>query len=122
MIETASRSKPLLSGFGPASGQGDLKGSLQNLVADMKRELLDALIIAHYRAAETPFAAQYVVQQPVICVGRNAVDLVIGRHHRLHFGALYRFFEGREEIFPKRAFRDFRRPYIGAAFRLAMAG
>ena len=85
-------------------------------------QLVDTRIIGHHRAAEAPFPAQHIAQQPAVHMARHAVNLVIARHHRIDAGALHHLREGRKEILAQLALRHRGRPHIGAAFGLAMAG
>ena len=77
-------------------------------------------IVAHNRAVEMPFAAQYVAQQPPVLVRGHTVYLVITGHHGGDTGALHDRAERREEIFAQFALADRCRRDILAALRLAM--
>ena len=85
-------------------------------------QLADREIIADHRALESPFAAKHVVQHPAICVARHAVHLVVGRHHRADRQRMHGPFERREEDLTQGALAERRRPGIGAALGLAVAG
>ena len=82
---------------------------------------LDREVIGHDGALVVPFAAQDIVEQPLVRMAGDAVDLVIARHDGVDGGAIDHFLEWGEEHLAQGPLRDLRRAGIGAAFRLSMA-
>jgi hypothetical protein len=83
-------------------------------------QILDAVVVADHGTLEPPFAAQHIVQQPIVGMRGYAVYFVVGRHHRTDVGAANDFLEGREEILAQRALGNAGGSHIGAAFGLTM--
>ena len=82
-----------------------------------------AVIVADDGALITPFAAQHVVQQPGVGVRRDAVDLVVRGHDRLHRESvrMARSNGGKKSV-AQLTLAEMRRADVGAAFGLAVAG
>ena len=67
-------------------------------------QALDVHPVAHYKALKPHFLAQDILYQPLVGVAGNAVELVVGGHHRGHSGFFYGCFERRKVEFPHLAF------------------
>src|SRR5579863_3766082 len=83
-------------------------------------QLHDAEVVGHYDAIETPFMAENIGQEMAVAVVRNAVQFVVGGHHRLHVGLCDRVIERPQEIFLNDAFGIIARSDVGAALRLSV--
>ena len=82
-------------------------------------ELVHAPAVGDHKAVEAPFVAQHLFEQPRVDVVGDAVDLVVGGHHRADAG-LDRRLEGDEELLADDALGVVGRRGVGAAFRLAV--
>ncbi len=85
-------------------------------------ELRDGEPVGDDHSVEPPFPAQHIVQQPVIGVGRNAVHLVVRRHHAARACLLDDDFKGVEKHVPQRAFSVGRGADVRPRLGLAMPG
>ena len=85
-------------------------------------QLADAIAIRDDEAPKAPLAAQHFLQQPGVDMHRDAIDLVIGGHHRPDSGFHHRRLEGLQVILAQFAFGEIGRGAVPPAFRLAMGG
>src|SRR6185503_21370077 len=84
--------------------------------------LRNRVIVRDNVALESPLVTKELLQQPLICVRRNAIDLVVRRHHAHDARLYHRRLEARQKVFPQCSFREVYWSNVGATFRLAMRG
>ena len=80
--------------------------------------MFDVHPVADDETFESPLSAHHVLHQPAVRVARNAVQLIVCRHHRVGSGVDARFERG-EEYFPYRALREVRGRTVGSVDGLA---
>ena len=84
-------------------------------------QALDVHPVAHYKAVETQFVAQDVLNQPRIGVAGNTVELIVGGHHRGHARFFHGHLERREVQLPHLAFAHVHGCGVEAAGRFTAA-
>src|SRR6185369_4798783 len=57
----------------------------------------DGVVIGDGKSLEAPFFSKYIAHEPDVCVGRNAVNLVVRRHDADGAASLDRFLKGKQE-------------------------
>ena len=110
-IEVYARGQRLARGVGLIGG-------------DMMRfhQHLQTSAIRGHVAAEAPFLAQDPIQQPVVDMGWDAVNLVVGSHHTAHVSFFDGCAERHQESLAYFSLGIVRRSGIGSTLRLAVRG
>src|SRR5215472_18373862 len=85
-------------------------------------QLGDGEVVGDQNAVKTPFVTQDIVEKVLITVRRNAVHLVVRRHHTLHVAFFHSGFKRLEEIFAYHTFGIVAGRSVGPSFRLAVNG
>ena len=85
-------------------------------------EHLDAVAVGGDESLETPLLAEHAIEEPMVDVGGNAVNFVVGGHDAADVGFLDHGFEGDEEVFANDAFGVVAGGGVRAAFGLAVNG
>src|SRR5262249_28640401 len=98
-------------------GCGFVRGDLM-----ARGEFGDPEIIGSDHAFETPFLTQYLFEQEVAAVRRDAVNFIVRGHDAHHVGLFHRGLEGLQEDLAQDTLRNIYRSDVRAAFGLAVRG
>ena len=102
-----------------------LAAVLGQAVAEQFRPLMQLAnreIVRHDVSFESPLLAQDVAQQPLVGVGGDAVDLIVGGHHADGAALVQGLLERVEEDLAQNALRHVHRGTVRPGLRLAVGG
>src|SRR5207248_7192129 len=75
---------------------------------------LQTVAVGGDKSAKAPLLPEYFGEQPIIDMGWNAINLVVGRHHAAHMTFLHRSLKRQEKVFTDDTLRIVSRRGVGA--------
>ena len=60
---------------------------------------LQSVAVGSDKATKAPLLPQHLIEQPVICVGRNTINLIVRSHHAAHMPVFDSCFKWNQKIF-----------------------